>query len=287
MAGDARFCLVFLDQFRLGVEEDMHVPVREEEEEGLPGGVLALDEVETEIGEAIGHDLVGGILARRVEADVAKALPDVGLVKAAPQRMILRRVAEMPFAEHRGGVTALAQGSGHGGEIAREVLGAVRRNAQRLVGPPVTGDPVVDADARGGLTRHQGGACRRANRGGVGAGETHPLRREMIQPRRLVEAVPVGRQIGPAKVVGEDEDEVGACGLGGLGGNTEGAEERGEEGEGEFWSHGAEMADWWSCSRRMAMVSAWAGSLARLRSSWGSASWSNSIAPFSLPSHSL
>ena len=71
---------------------------------------------------------------------------------------------------------------------------------------------VLDADLALVLAAHQSGSRRCALRcGDVAAGEAHTVAGEMVHVRRadvLVDAV--GPKIGPAVVVGEDDDDVGA-----------------------------------------------------------------------------
>ena len=59
------------------------------------------------------------------------------------------------------------------------------------------------------LARHQHAARRRADRrAAVVLREPHPLRREPIDIRRGDLLLPIAAQLAPAKIVGQDEDDV-------------------------------------------------------------------------------
>jgi hypothetical protein len=84
------------------------------------------------------------------------------------------------------------------------------RVGQLREGALVPRDVLRDAEPRLVLSRldvRPGGG---ADRAGVKLGEPHPFPRETVEGGGLVVGVAVTGQVGPAEVVGEEEDDVGA-----------------------------------------------------------------------------
>ena len=104
---------------------------------------------------------------------------------------------QVPLADHACRVTVAFQ------DVRERDLAG--RQRVRRVRPQV----VENADSCWMLPRQQRRTVRRADRcGGVRIGETHPLFREPVQMRRLMERVSVAAEFGPAEIVGQHEDDV-------------------------------------------------------------------------------
>ena len=125
-----------------------------------------------------------------------------------------RAGADVPLAGHEGGVTGGPENLGEGGGAAVQLsfVSGERPGLHHV------------ADAR--LVRveagEQGGAGGAAAGGVVEAGETEAVFREGVEVRGL-DLAAVAADVGPAQVIGEDDDDVRLFG---------GVEERGGEQEG-------------------------------------------------------
>ena len=113
-----------------------------------------------------------------------------------------RGESEVPLADDHGVIAGRAQVIRDRRHLAIEIAPRTHR-----IGPDEAGhaDPVRVTAA------HQRGARRRAH-GGVGAhaGEPHPFRRETIEVGRLhIRSGAIGRPVADAKIVGENDDDVG------------------------------------------------------------------------------
>ncbi len=112
-------------------------------------------------------------------------------------RPVVGVAGQVPLADYAGYVASVLQRLGQCDVLCRKVI--------HIIGPEIIGN----ADPGGVLPRHQSGAIRRANRcRGIRIGKTHPLLCEPVQIRRLVESVAVAAQLGPAKIVGKDKNNV-------------------------------------------------------------------------------
>src|SRR5205085_10959663 len=110
--------------------------------------------------------------------------------------------AEVPLAEVAGRVPGVAQPLGERDDLQRQLQGAGRLG-ELLERPPVAGDVRGQAEARLVLAGEDGRPRRRADgAGSVGVGEADALAGEGVDARRLVEAVAVAGEVGPAEVVG-------------------------------------------------------------------------------------
>ena len=210
------FAPVFLDQRRLRLLRVVHGVVRKIEEERPI--FRPLDELQRLVRQSVGQvfllgsvgqpgQIVGRKIGRRRSAMVA------GDVKF--KTLILRQVAfaaEMPFTDEGRNVSALLERFRQRHLFERKVIrqrGPVEF-LLRVIGP--ARQPVRDPEARGIFARHNARARRRADVArGIRAGEPHPLRRQPVEVRRLVERTPVTREIRPAQIVHQDEDHVGAA----------------------------------------------------------------------------
>jgi hypothetical protein len=124
------------------------------------------------------------------------------LVEPAPERTVIRQLAEVPLADERGGIAAFAQQRGQGGVLGRQ---ADRAALQRLLEP--------DRQAVLVASGQQRDPRRRAHRAvGVGLREAHPLPRKPVDRRGRVFAAAVATQVGIAEVVGHDEHDAGRDG---------------------------------------------------------------------------
>ena len=138
--------------------------------------------------------------------------------------------AEVPLADECGGVAGLPERRGEGDFVERELL-LEARPGERLVRPvgPAR-KPVGDAEPGRRLAGEQRRAGRRADGGGgVGVGEAQAGFRHRVERGGAVVLAAVAAEVGPAEVVGEDDDDVEA--LRGVGGGGEDEREKdGEEG---------------------------------------------------------
>ena len=120
-------------------------------------------------------------------------------------------VGEVPFAEVRGAVTGLLEKTRGSGRTRVQPVGHVAREILRR-----RGKVLVNAEARGKHARHRGGAAGRAHGiEDVELVEVGAFARESVEVRRPQPRVPVRREIAPAPVVGENEDDVGWRRVGG------------------------------------------------------------------------
>jgi hypothetical protein len=76
----------------------------------------------------------------------------------------------------------------------------------------VAGDVLRDPEAGLIEARLQIGSRGRADGAGVELREPHSLAGEPVDPRRLVKPIAVADEIGPAEVVGENDDDIGRHG---------------------------------------------------------------------------
>ena len=116
---------------------------------------------------------------------------------AAFVRAVFRQQAEMPFADQRGRVTAVAKQRGERRMRRRQADIAA---AQRL----------LQADRQAVLVtpRHQRDPARRADRAvGISVAEFDAVGRQPIERRRREIAAAVAGEIGVAEIVGHDEKE--------------------------------------------------------------------------------
>ena len=198
------------------VQVERPVPVLLHPGDGF-GGHAVLDvlagDAFLEVGELPRRD----VAARRSRSGMMRHID----IKALLQRRIRLR-AQMPLAEVPGGITRLLQRLRQRAILRLQPRG--RRGLDRLLirrsGFPCRGlqhhlrqVAVRRGDARACRTepRENGRTRGRAQRTGrIGASEGHATLRQPLDVRRLVKLrVPVQRRVGPAQVIGEDEDEVG------------------------------------------------------------------------------
>ena len=157
--------------------------------------------------------------------DVAARRPRTcGVGQIDIKTMLQRRIrfrSEVPFAEMAGGVACVLQRLGQSAVF--RVQSGHRRGLNRLLRRvPARSDFCLKHDlrqmaVRGGdaracraEARENGGARGRAERTGrVGAHEGHSALREPFDIRRLIKSrVTVECRVRPAKIVGEDEDDI-------------------------------------------------------------------------------
>ncbi len=108
----------------------------------------------------------------------------------------LRRIPEMPFPDHAGGVAPPAEQLRHGDLVWVDARGRLRSVIE------------VEAVARWVGTRHQGGAGRAAEDRRVEAGEAQALSGHAVDVRRPDVWVAVDTEVAPALVVGEEHHKV-------------------------------------------------------------------------------
>ena len=139
-----------------------------------------------------------------------------------------RQVAEVPLADHAGGVAARLEQLGDRDLVGRQALGARCRAAPSAPRPPATPYmPAADRQAAGQERR----PARRAHRLHVEAGPLLPRRRHGVEPRRADVRAAEGAEIAVAEVVGEDDDDVRRRGRGDLAPATGGGARRDERTE--------------------------------------------------------
>ena len=187
----------------------MHLEVREVEEERAV--LVAADEIHGFVGEEIAQVGALRISDFRVGDEIEMhAHRDDGFIEAASARMMFGVFAEVPFAEHAGGVAGLFEGLSDGDFVERQFLHVVHRPQWPAL--PVEAVDVadgVDAGARPVLAAHQRRTRGLAIRAGVGAGEFHPLRRHAVDVGRLVILAPETGNVCVAEIIGQDKDDIG------------------------------------------------------------------------------
>ena len=144
----------------------------------------------------------------------------------------LAGTAEMPLAEVPGDVAQGFQGFRHGDEIRVQLRGVGHGiEAEFLFGSPVRGTDGIDPVARTVFSGEQAGAAGRAiPGGGIGLGERHALLFHPVEVGRFDEtSIIVIRDILPAEIVGENEDDIGRS----RGSRRSGAGHQGKAGEEE------------------------------------------------------
>ena len=188
----------------------------------LPGKVLGTvtkiasgetgDEVDGVVGQEVGQILIGRMLGRRSRIEVemfARGLD--GFVETTFGGEVLGIGAEVPFAEHAGGVAGFLERLGQRDFIERQ-FGDIVDWSQRAGLPIEAVDAAdgVDAGARAVLAAHETRAGRLAiGAAGVAARESCALGGESVDVRRFVILAAEAGDVGVAEVVGEDEDDVG------------------------------------------------------------------------------
>ena len=97
-----------------------------------------------------------------------------------------------------------------GMEITK-LLSPARRKALKLWRKAVLVRQVIgDVQPGRSHSRHHRGTSRRTDRGGgIGVGESHPLRRQSIQIRCIKPIIALAMQIHPTQVIGHDQHDVG------------------------------------------------------------------------------
>jgi hypothetical protein len=115
--------------------------------------------------------------------------------------------AEVPLAEVAGGVPGGLQTFRKRLHFQRQMRGHGRID-QFGEGPAMSGNMLGDAETGLILPRLKIRAGRRADRPGVELRKPHSLSREAVDARRLVERVAVTPQVGPAQIIGQNDDDV-------------------------------------------------------------------------------
>ena len=217
VTGDAGLGFEFLYEFFLGLIGGVDTEVGEVEEEG--GVFFALDEVDGFVGEEVSEVGVFGDVGFGVglEVDVF-AIGDEGFVEAAFAGVMAAAFAEVPFAEHGGGVTGGFEGLGEDGDVEGEA-GDVIGGAEGAGLPVEAVDAADGVDAGAGtvLAAHEGGAGGLAVLGVVMASEFEALGSEFVDVGGFVVGAAEGAGVGVAEVICHDEDDVGLGGENGGG----------------------------------------------------------------------
>ena len=239
---------VIRDVVGIGHDRRVHRVVRELQEEalvaidrrlhrmqGLARGRVGQVHIAAVVGLEPGH-VPDRLLTRVVRATrrrvvvlaVVAARPARGVagdvhVEAEPRRVRAARVdgAQVRLARVDRAVAGLLQQQRQADlALLQAIVVPARRCERRVPGTrpaPGVQDPVRDVVTRRAHARHHGDARRRAHRAGrVGVHEAHALGRETLCRRRAVARVE-GRRLGgerhrevlPAEVVDEEQDEVG------------------------------------------------------------------------------
>ena len=146
--------------------------------------------------------------------------------------------ADVPFPGEESTISTGLESLGNGGDFGRETVAIFGRKDSVIAFPFHAGggpDPIGDADTCGVLAAHDGGAGRGADLAGrVAVGETHSAFGDSIDVGSFVEGGAFDGEILDAKIVCEDEENVGLfCREDG----------QGEEEEGDEIPHGVEFGD--------------------------------------------
>ena len=176
--------------------------------------MVLLDKFDGSIGQEVGQVLTFGIIDFRVgfKVEVLSGADD-GLVETPLARMVFSRVADMPFAEHGGGIPSFFQL--HGDRVS--VQGQFRDvfdGTQRASGPIEAVGPADGVDTGSG--RVLSTEDRRARRGTILAvvvvQKSDSLLSKPIDVRGFIVSAAVTRQVGIPKIIGQDKDDVRRCG---------------------------------------------------------------------------
>jgi hypothetical protein len=145
-------------------------------------------------------------------------------VEPTPVRLILRLVAEVPFAKDTGRVAGALQHLRNRSGIGRQSF-------------PFE-DRVRDSIPELMPSRHQRGPRRCAGWTHLEISEAHALAVERIEMRRLENGIPMASEVAVSLVIGEDENDIRASrGLAGDGGGqSEAAKQRSQPGR-TPWDH--------------------------------------------------
>lgn len=197
------------------VEGNVGHVMREVEKEGM--GLVTFDELDCTIGIEAGElTLVGHGFDDVCAIDKGKWRVGAGFgggmvrphvigvgqaeifIEAMGRWQELGGIAEVPFAEDSGAITAVAEQFGES-----ELVGVD-------AGFGAWSERAVDADAIGVTTGEQGGAGGGADGlGDVETGEPRPFAGETIEMRGANFGGAVATEITPAEVIGEDQNDIG------------------------------------------------------------------------------
>ena len=119
----------------------------------------------------------------------------------------------MPLADAGRDVARGSKRAPDGDFIERQIF-RPRRHQQLRIFRRQAGNPICDMKPRGIFTGQDCRACGGTHRAGrIGLRKLHPVTREPVEVRRLVQVAAVTRQIGPTEIIGQNQDDVrlGLC----------------------------------------------------------------------------
>src|SRR5262245_58781692 len=215
MSAGSLLVLELLDEFRLGLVRRMNGEVVQAQKKWLI--LVSPDEIERLVGEKIGEVGPLWVVDRRLRDEVeVLAHGRDSLVEAALGGMVFPRLTKVPLAEQRCCVPGLLECLRHRDLFEGHLLDVVHR-AERAALPveAVDASDGIDTRARSVLSADESGARRLAVRPASVAGcETQALSGELVDVGRLVVLRALAAEVGPAEVVGENEDDVRLwCGM--------------------------------------------------------------------------
>ena len=190
----------------------------EESEEGL--FVVLFDELYGFVSKTDRERLALGavfelrVFVGREKAPRRRAAMMAAFIDLESMMLGLRSIAsEMPLAGEEGAVAAFLEGFGHGGGLSRKVVSVFRRE-DAVVALPLRArgcpNPIRNANAGRVLPAHDGSARGRANLAGrIAIGEAHPRLGKSIDVGSLVKGRALDGEVFDAKVIGENEYDVG------------------------------------------------------------------------------
>ena len=200
--------LVFRDDRLAGLERDVNGVVHEVHAERA--ALVGLDELHALVGQRLGEVVGPGHLDLRRRA-IAEVPPPAGDDHRVEALLVgeVRGPAQVPLAERPARIARPLQRFGKRNYVQRQMLRAINRYAHLLERPPVAGDEVRNAQPRRILPRDDARPRRRTHRTRrVRVSEPHPLRRQPVNVRRLVERIPITPHVRPAQIVDQHEHEV-------------------------------------------------------------------------------
>ena len=184
----------------------------EVDEEGGLGVLLnpARDIAAEALGEMLSFRSVFevGIFVGR---EVGLGMSPGGAAKVGVEAVLGRVFGEMPFARDAGAVAAGLESFAEGGEFRIKDCGVLNRDELAVLRFAAIGvADSKDSMTRGVVAGHQGSAGRSAIGGrGVGLGETHSFLGEAVEVGGFVVFRPLAGEVGVAKVISVEEDDIG------------------------------------------------------------------------------
>ena len=175
---------------------------------------VLVDEADRFVREPVGKILALGAIGQRRNSIRREEVFRARLVGAGDDEVeavlvgIIFFATQVPLADAGRRVAGVVKHVGHRRFFERQVFRPIGHDQLGVI-RHLAGDPIGDVQPGRVFAGEQGGTRRRAHGArGIVLREFHAVARELVDVRRFVELAAVAGQVGPAQIVGEDEDEV-------------------------------------------------------------------------------